>query len=181
MTLSEAISLINNGLTRPKGPVRWADLGCGEGLFTLALASLLPAGSVIYGVDKNNPLKKQTTAGGVDIIPISADFVTDPLPFNNLDGLLMANALHYVKDKTAFIHRINTLISNGAPLLFVEYDTDTPVPTWVPYPLSFLSLTKLFTGAGYAPARKLNGRRSIHGRANMYAALVESIGRDKLK
>jgi len=95
MTLSEAISLINNGLTRPKGPVRWADLGCGEGLFTLALASLLPAGSVIYGVDKNNPLKKQTTAGGVDIIPISADFVTDPLPLNNLDGLLMANYLPY--------------------------------------------------------------------------------------
>ncbi|HSC38182.1 MAG TPA: methyltransferase domain-containing protein [Chitinophagaceae bacterium] len=173
MTLKEAISLINNRLTGPNGPVRWADLGCGEGLFTLALASLLPAGSVIYGVDKNNPLKKQTTAGDVDIIPISADFVTDPLPFNNLDGLLMANALHYVKDKEAFIHRVKTITTGNAMLLIVEYDTDTPVPTWVPYPVSFSSLTKLFTGAGYAAVQKLNERPSIYGRAHMYAALVE--------
>ena len=175
MTLKEAIALINSGLIRPKGPVRWADLGCGAGLFTLALASLLPAGSVIYGVDKNNPLKKQTTAGGVDIIPISADFVTDPLPFTNLDGLIMANALHYVKDKTAFIHRVKTFTGSSAGLLIVEYDTDTPVPTWVPYPLSFSSLTKLFTGAGYTAVVKLTERPSIYGRAHMYAALVQLI------
>ena len=173
MTLQEAISFINNGLTRPKGPVRWADLGCGTGLFTLALASLLPAGSVIYGVYKNNLLKRQTTAGGVDIIPVNADFVTDSLPFSNLDGLLMANALHYVKDKTAFTHRIKIFTAGTASLLIVEYDTDTPVPIWVPYPLSFSSLAKLFTGAGYTSVLKLNEHPSIYGRAHMYAALVE--------
>ena len=33
------------------GPTSWADLGCGDGTFTLALAELLADGSVIHAVD----------------------------------------------------------------------------------------------------------------------------------
>ena len=54
MTHDEAVGLISSGrLTNSPGPATWADLGCGDGTFTLALASLLPAGSTIYAVDQD--------------------------------------------------------------------------------------------------------------------------------
>ena len=34
-------------------PGTWADLGCGDGVFTLLLAELLPPGSNVYAVDRD--------------------------------------------------------------------------------------------------------------------------------
>ncbi len=109
MTTREANSLVKNDRIPTRSIARWADLGCGDGLFTHALASFLPAGSTIYGVDKSSGLKPQTTTSGVNIIPVKADFITDPLPFDSLDGIIMANALHYVKDKNRFSSKIESL------------------------------------------------------------------------
>ena len=51
MQLSEAIQLIQHPVTKEKSA--YADLGCGNGLFTKALAQLVAPQSVIYAVDKN--------------------------------------------------------------------------------------------------------------------------------
>lgn len=88
MNASDAIKLIEKGVTAMQ-PQRWADLGCGSGTFTRALASLLPAGSKVIAVDKmfqNLP----------DFI--NADFTTDDLQLGHLDGI-DGNSLHCVKDK----------------------------------------------------------------------------------
>mgnify|MGYP002361559137 CR=1 FL=1 len=53
MELSEATILIENDYLAPSGAAEWADLGCGSGLFTYALAQLLHAGSVVHAVDKD--------------------------------------------------------------------------------------------------------------------------------
>ena len=50
MTHQEAVNLISN-LTIENTPQTWLDLGCGSGTFTLALATLLPNGSKVIGVD----------------------------------------------------------------------------------------------------------------------------------
>jgi hypothetical protein len=47
---SEAVALIREAVPRRAGT--WADLGAGDGVFTLALAEVLGAGSRIYAVER---------------------------------------------------------------------------------------------------------------------------------
>lgn len=174
MTLQQAIVLINPAapfLQPDKHDLIWVDLGCGSGLFTEALARLLPPGSTVYGVDTAPDLRRQTTSNGVHLLPLQADFIKDTLDLPGLDGILMANSLHYVKDKPTLLQKLQSSLHPGSPFLIVEYDTDTPIKNWVPYPLSFLSLTELFTSAGYPRIQKLGQRSSAYGRSNLYAAI----------
>jgi hypothetical protein len=55
--------------------------------------------------------------------------------------------------------------------LIVEYDTDLANP-WVPYPVSVVSLERMFASVGYSAIQMLGTRRSIYQRARIYAALV---------
>ena len=170
MTLNEAFSLIDTAgplLPRPGSTQQWADLGCGAGLFTEAIARLLPGGSTVYGIDIKPGLRQQTTPNGVTLVPMTANFEKSELDLHDLDGILMANSLHYVKDKPALVKKLRAYMRPDAPFIIVEYDTDMPVSTWVPYPLSFASLTKLFPRVG-----KLGRRPSVYGRADIYAAIA---------
>ena len=187
MTLADAITLIDhpplrNYLAKSTGdataypsPTRWADLGCGSGLFTLALAQFLAPGSTIDAIDLRPGIRQQTTPGGVTIRPRTADFTRDDLApggrngIAGLDGILMANSLHYVRDKTAFLARIKEVPA----LLLVEYDTDRPVARWVPYPVSFATASALFAAAGRQNVQKLGTRPSAFGRAELYGALAQ--------
>src|SRR5689334_3744309 len=85
----------------------WYDLGCGSGLFTQALASLLSRGT-ITAVDKDKNVLKviPSTMGEIKITKVAADF--SELSFEGLDlsGILMANALHFVKDKVSFLKKL---------------------------------------------------------------------------
>lgn len=169
MRLSEAIALIDNPLLREvttsAGAVRWADLGCGNGLFTEALAHFLSRGSTIYGIDLR-PSLYSDVVNGVVLVPLSGDFVEMPLPAG-LDGILMANSLHYVKDKEDFLKKIA-----GRPLVIIEYDTDRPVERWVPYPVSHASLRDLLLASGWSKVERLGETSSVYGHANIYAALA---------
>lgn len=173
MNLQQATQLIAGAtqfLPHPARPRHWADLGCGDGLFTEALAGLLPAGSSVIGIDTKPSLREQATPGNVTILSMTADFIKDALPLSGLDGILMANSLHYVKDKPALLQKLKAYVLGDAPLIIIEYDTDTPVPTWVPYPISFASL-KESLGNRYA-VQKLAERASVYGRSQMYAAIA---------
>jgi trans-aconitate methyltransferase len=59
MELQAAIDLIQNTFITTETPQIWADLGCGDGTFTTALASLLAPDSVIHAVDKNRRALRQ--------------------------------------------------------------------------------------------------------------------------
>jgi ubiquinone/menaquinone biosynthesis C-methylase UbiE len=184
MTQRDAIALIDHPFLRwptPRAgadllpaPAHWADLGCGSGTFTLALAGLLPPGSTIEAIDLRPGITRQTTAGGVTIIPRSADFVKDAIHLSGLDGILMANSLHYVRDKPALLQKLRAhyRAHTAGALLLVEYDTDRPAPHWVPYPLSFAEAAKLLPPAGWPHIQKLGSRASAFGRAELYALLA---------
>jgi SAM-dependent methyltransferase len=137
----------------------WADLGSGEGAFTLALADLLgPTGS-IHTVDRDGrALEVQVRTlrdafPGVRVTPLVADF-TMPLELPPLDGIVMANSLHFERDKLAVLRLIGDYLRPGGRLVLVEYDTDQGNP-WVPFPLSFRSWTTLAAEAGFSQTQRL--------------------------
>lgn len=174
MQLSEATSLIHHQEFQPKGTQSWADLGCGSGLFTRALAGLLQPQSIIYAIDNNKAaLNKIPSYNNVDIKTRELNFITDDLKLSGLDGILMANSFHYVKNKKELLQKLLAYVNNDHSYLIVEYDTDRAVPVWVPYPIKYELLKKLFTELGYASVTKMNERPSVYRSGNIYSALIK--------
>jgi ubiquinone/menaquinone biosynthesis C-methylase UbiE len=173
MKLSEATELILDPDVVSSGKKLWADLGCGSGLFSQALALLIAPGSKIFAVDSNKAaLNRIEPSKRVTIEKMNADFAKDTLQLSGLDGILMANSLHFIQDKLQFIKRIDRLLSGEGSFLIVEYDTDEPNP-WVPYPLSFRELGPLFRKVGYQVVRQINELPSRYDHATIYSALVK--------
>jgi ubiquinone/menaquinone biosynthesis C-methylase UbiE len=100
MDHQDHVHLLHGGIPQPGGV--WADLGSGSGAFTLALAECLGAEGEIYSVDKNGgELQRQQQAmharfPAVIVHYLTADF-TRPLPLPPLDGIVVANALHFLR------------------------------------------------------------------------------------
>jgi ubiquinone/menaquinone biosynthesis C-methylase UbiE len=140
MDHTDHVALLAGGVPGPGGV--WADLGSGHGAFTLALADLVGSTAEIYTVDKNGGSLRSQRQTMKDWFPehrvqyLEEDF-TRPLRLPPLDGLVMANSLHYVrrKDIDALRH-IVPLLKPGGRFILVEYNTDSGNP-WVPHPLSF--------------------------------------------
>lgn len=123
MQLSQAVSLIQHSITEQR--TVWADLGCGDGLFTNALSQMLTEESLIYAVDKNKrALSNVSVKPGIQLEKLVLDFVNDDLAFENLSGILMANSFHFVKDKHAFISKVFNCLHAESYLIMVEYDRD---------------------------------------------------------
>jgi ubiquinone/menaquinone biosynthesis C-methylase UbiE len=173
MTPAEALALIDNpALQDLTQPTRWADLGCGSGLFTLALASLLQPGSTIYAVDRHPVIAQQMTASQVSIQPQTCDFVKKDIGLRDLDGILMANSFHYVKDKPALLKTLKATLRPTHFFLIVEYDRTKPVPVWVPYPMGYTALESLFRETGYTSITRLGQMPSAFGGSNLYGAVI---------
>jgi trans-aconitate methyltransferase len=172
MELEEAILLIQTDEITQDKQTAWADLGCGTGLFTRALASMLYTGSTIHAVDKNmSSFKVSSLSTHVNLKTIESDFVHDDLNLENLDGILMANALHFVRNKKSFIEKMIPYFRDAPAFLMVEYDTDLPNP-WVPYPLSFITLRKLFTGLGFSVVKKISEKKSLYRTGRIYSVII---------
>lgn len=152
------------------GPQRWADLGCGTGVFTHALAMVLPAASEILAIDRVRQSLAPVMGRQVSVQFFRADMEIDPLPLDHLQGVLMANSLHYVHDKPALIRKLAPAFSGAKQWLIVEYDTETANP-WVPFPVSFTGLQAMFLSLGYDRVEKIHTRESAYG-GEMYAALI---------
>ena len=170
MLLNDAIQLIDcNELSEQPG--MWTDLGCGDGLFTFALANLLLPGSTIYAIDKE-PVKLLSRANPnhINVVGKSVDFVKEDILADNLSGILMANSLHFVEDKLALIEKLGKALRDNGYFVIVEYDT-IKANSWVPYPIDFKRLTTLFDQAGYKFSRKLGERPSVYGNYNIYSAI----------
>jgi len=173
MQLDDAITLIRDGFPAQKqGKAVWADLGCGTGLFTQALARLLPPESITYAIDKSSvAFSTFAHPAGITIQRMQLDFTKEAGGLSDLDGILMANSLHYVRDKTSFIGMWQKRLKPDASFVIVEYDTEK-ANSWVPFPVSFRSLKTVFEPAGYTQIIKTGSMRSRYQSGGLYAALI---------
>ena len=166
MQRDELIALIEGGVGASGG--RWADLGAGEGAFTLALADLLGPDAHIVAVDTD---ARALRAIGHGIETRVADF-TKPLDLRDLDGIVMANSLHYVRDKQPVLQSVRAMLRPGGRLIIVEYGADRGNP-WVPYPFTYSKWEPMAAQAGFKSTRLLN---TVPSRwlGSMYSAVSEA-------
>ncbi len=163
MNHSDHVNLLRPANLPPGGV--WADLGAGAGAFTLALRELAGPQVEIHAVDRDGSrleelerLWRERFGDDARLHLMQADF-TRPLELPVLDGMLMANSLHFFKDKEKVLRQIGTLLKPGGRLLLVEYDTDGG-NIWVPHPLSFATWRGLAPRAGFTEPRLLATRPS---------------------
>jgi ubiquinone/menaquinone biosynthesis C-methylase UbiE len=155
--IQKAITLLQPGIPGPGGI--WADVGCGDGIFTSALHTLVRPGDEIYAVDKDqfalDALVHHFAESYLDALlhPVCADF-TRQLTLSALDGLLMANSLHFVMDKAPVLIRLIRLLKPSGRLIVVEYNASRGNPA-VPYPLDDKSFLGLAAQVGLRDARIL--------------------------
>ncbi len=154
MDHTDHVRLLRDGVT-PGGA--WADLGAGTGAFTLALAELLGPGAEIIAVDRDRgalrDLERSLRPGNATVRTLGADF-TKPLALTALDGVVMANSLHFVRDKKPVLRLVHDMLKPSGRLLVVEYDADRGNP-YVPHPLSFEAWRALADASGFTSTRKL--------------------------
>ena len=137
----------------------WADLGSGEGAFTLALADLLGPGGRIYSVDRDRgALDVQARAlrarfPAVQVQTRAADF-TRPLDLPLLDGIVMANSLHFVRRPAPVLTLLRGYLRPGGRLIVVEYNTDHG-NMWVPHPFAYSTWVTRAQEAGFVDTRLL--------------------------
>lgn len=168
MTQEEARLLIKDGIRNPEGS--WADIGAGTGTFTKALRDLLRKGTV-YAVDKNpHMLWNLRSSGSVSIEVVEADF-TRSFELPPLDGVVMANALHYTQEPAEAVKQITANLKPGGAFILIEYETRTPRPPWVPYPLPFSMFREIALECWLTEPEKLAELPSRYGHKHIYSAL----------
>jgi ubiquinone/menaquinone biosynthesis C-methylase UbiE len=151
------VNLLREGVPEQGGV--WADLGSGDGAFTLALVDLLGPGAQIYSIDREaHSLERQAISMALQfpdarVTYLTADF-TRPLDLPPLDGIVMANSLHFQRDKTGALTLVRGYLKPGGRLLLVEYNADHG-NIWVPYPLSYLTWEKLANANGFVQTQLL--------------------------
>lgn len=170
--LNTAISLIQPAVPAAESPQTWADIGAGTGLFTQAMDQILPEKSTVIALDKSpHPLwylKLERCQLRVE----EGDFErTMDLPL--LDGMIMANALHYTQEPERVLKSLLEYLRPGGRLVLVEYDTDRPMPPWVPYPVSILRLEGMADGAGWKQPEITGQIPSAYGHSQIYVAVLE--------
>ena len=148
--IEKAVTLLRPGIPDPGGV--WADVGCGDGVFTAALQRLIRPGGEIYAVDKNQRALDTLTRYSVESLsgailhPVRADF-TRGLALPPLDGLVMANSLHFVRNKAPVLAQLIDLLKPGGRLIVVEYNTNQG-NRYVPHPLDEFEFLTLARRAG---------------------------------
>ena len=170
---TDLVGLLRDGVDAKGG--QWADLGAGEGAFTLALADLLGPGAHITAVDREaGSLRDLGDAMGrrfpetrLDVV--RADF-TRPMDLAGLDGIVMANSLHFVRDKRPVLAMVKSMLRPAGRLIVVEYGSNRGNP-WVPHPFSYERWEEMAAEAGFEGTRRLGTVPSRY-LGSMYSAVT---------
>jgi SAM-dependent methyltransferase len=170
----DALALLRSALPAADGE-SWADLGAGSGTFTRALAELVGPEGRVFAVDEDDAALDAVRAwagGARDRAPVTvvhAD-VTGPLELPLLDGALMANVLHFVRDAEASVALASSYLRTGGRLVLIEYEGRRPGP-WTPYPVSVARFRDLAAAAGLSPPEVVARRPSAFG-GEIYVAVA---------
>jgi precorrin-6B methylase 2 len=162
MNHDDHVALLRGGIEQPGGV--WADFGSGTGAFTLALADLIGPAGAIYSIEQDRSALAQQARSLRERFPSSivhyrpADF-THPIDLPALDGIVMANSLHFHRQKDAIVQLLKSYLRSQGHFILVEYNIEQGNSA-VPYPVSFGQWEKLAARCGFTRTHLLMTRPS---------------------
>lgn len=173
MELKTAITLIERAFPERKKQEKWADPGCGTGLFTKAIAHLIAPGSEIFAVDFDRTALTSIPdyIEGMTIKKLHANINNWLLQQNRYDGILMANTLHFFPNKNSLISNLLNALTNGGRLVIIEYDSPN-ANYWVPYPIDYEGLIDTIHEFPGYEIKKIGETPSKFRSGNIYSAMV---------
>ena len=160
MDHTDHTNLLRGGIDEPGGV--WADIGCGSGAFTLALAELAGPRAEIHAVDRDggalrdNARAMRARFPAVSVHHVQGDF-TRPLALPAFDGIVAANSLHFQWDQDAVVRLLHGYLRPGGRLLVVEYNIDR-ANSAVPHPVPYARWETLARDSGFEHTRLLMTR-----------------------
>lgn len=175
MNHEDHVNLLRRGIDTGQGT--WADFGSGSGAFTLALAELLAPEATIHSVDHDQTALARQERRLESRFPQTtvhyhcADY-THRLDLPTLEGIVMANALHFQRQKEPVVELLRSYLGAGGRLILVEYNTDSG-NRWVPYPISYETWSTLSRRCGFTRTELLATRPSRF-LGQIYSALSTS-------
>jgi len=154
----------------PSGPAVWADFGAGDGTFSRALATRLGPGGRVYAVDRDVRALRRLTRRDITVVraDLEQPFELPDAHAGSLDGMLIANALHYIRDGAGVLARLAGWLVPGGAVVLIEYDQREST-RWVPYPIDAAAVPALFAAAGLTPPTIVARADSAFG-GEMYVA-----------
>lgn len=166
MDHADHLNLLRDGVTATGGI--WADFGAGRGAFTLALAQLLGRNGEIHAIDRDAGALRANEHALRTLFPpgepaaavryVVADFARH-LALPPLDGIVVANALHFQRDLDPIVSLFRTYLRPGGRMLVVEYNISQRSSA-VPYPLPYSRWDSMASRAGFQSTELLASRPS---------------------
>lgn len=164
MNHDDHVALLRGGVEASGG--MWADFGSGTGAFTLALADLIGPSGVIYSIDQDRSALAQQERSLREKFPHTivhyrpADFthpIRDSVPA--LDGILMANALHFHRHKEPIVQLLKSYLQPRGRFILIEYNVEQGNSA-VPHPVSYRMWEELAARCGFTHTQLLKTRPS---------------------
>ena len=149
---------------------------------TRALARALGPRSRICAVDRDTEavesLRRSSEKGTSAVIPVLADltrpFELPGLDQTLLDGMLIANTLHFLRDADAVLPLLVARVRPGRRVVLIEYDRRA-ASRWVPYPVPIARLPALAQAAALSAPAIIATRPSAFG-GTLYVAAADRGG-----
>jgi SAM-dependent methyltransferase len=107
------------------------------------------------------------------VAPVSAirGDVTRALDLPPLDGVVMANVLHFVREAEDALALVVSRLRPGGRVVLIEYEGRRASP-WVPYPLPISRFRDLANAAGLGAPEVVATRPSAYG-GELYVAVAD--------
>jgi SAM-dependent methyltransferase len=106
---------------------RVADIGAGEGYYTVRLARRLGPGATLYAQDVNPTFLKElqarlTREGLTDVHTVLGAPQDPKLPANSIDLALLSHVYHEIENPFAFMYRLRRSLAPDGRVVIVEAD-----------------------------------------------------------
>lgn len=116
-----------------------ADIGCGNGFYSLQVAERIGPHGVVFAVDVQQGMldqlaARQSEAGIGNIYPILGEFEDPNLPSGKADWILLVDAYHEFSNPEAMLARMKDALAPGGRVALLEYRAEQD-PATIPFPI----------------------------------------------